>query len=155
MGGKFNKSWLIVGELNLSLPDPFILYRERTLYQFKNLFLLLITESIIFLHDPSGKNKNNRLVWQKLEHKCLQESNVLSQRVSGSIKTRKDYLLFTFQNQTLRKNLLLLATTKRKWYSSWIFKMKWEYFNSFLYMFNQDWTPRNKLKENELFSFNF
>lgn len=54
MGGKFNKSWLIVGEFNLSVPDPFILYREGNLYQFKNLFLLLIPESIIFLYDPSG-----------------------------------------------------------------------------------------------------
>lgn len=62
MGGRFNKSWLIVGEFNLSFPDPFILYREGNLYQFKNLFLLLITESIIFLYDPSGKNKNNRLL---------------------------------------------------------------------------------------------
>ena len=80
MGGKFNKSWLIVGEFNLSFPDSFILYREGNLYQFKNLFLLLINESIIFLYDPSGINKNNRLLWQKLEHKCLQESNVLSQK---------------------------------------------------------------------------
>lgn len=80
MGGKFNKSWLIVGKFNLSFPDPFILYRERNLCQLKkNLLLLLITESIIFLYDPSGKNKSNRLLWQKLEHKRLQKSNVVSQ----------------------------------------------------------------------------
>lgn len=81
MGGKFNKSGLIVGEFNLSVPDPFILYREGNLYQFKNLFLLLITESIIFLYDPSGKNKNN--------HKCLQESNMLSQKGFREYKNKK------------------------------------------------------------------
>lgn len=58
MGGKFNKNWLIVVKFNLFFPNPFILYRERNLCQFKKkLLLFLITESIIFLHDPSGKKQ--------------------------------------------------------------------------------------------------
>lgn len=63
MGGKFNKSCLVAGKFNLSLPDPFILYGKRNLCQFKkNLLLLLITESILYLYDQSGENKNNRLL---------------------------------------------------------------------------------------------
>lgn len=115
MGGKFNKSWLIVGKFNLSVPDPFILYRKRNLCQFfKNLLLLLITESIIFSMINQVKTRIIDCLDRTLN---INISKIKSRKLNGfQVVLKQERIIFIhFKNQILLKKLFLLLTaTKRQ-----------------------------------------